>query len=187
MSKEPRPKKTGRPCKLTDELQQRIIDAMHHGAYIETASAYAGINKETLYRWLKLGARARDVGKKSKFTAFSNAIERAMADCELRDLETIGLFARGLPVEVHHEKTTVDAHGHTSTETKVERRIERHWTAAAWRLERKHPERWGRKMELSGPGGEPLKPAVVILPSNGRDPELEGKGEERGDADADGS
>ena len=182
-----RHREIGRPTKYSLEVQNKIVAAMQHGAYIETAAAYAGISKDTLHRWLKLGARAKTAGKSSRFVAFSDAIERAMADCELRDLETIGLFARGLPVEIHHEKTTVDAHGHTSTETKVERRIERHWTAAAWRLERKHPERWGRKMELSGPGGEPLKPAVVILPSNGRDPELEGKGEERGDADADGS
>lgn len=34
-----------------------------------------------------------------------------------------------------------------------------HWQAASWRLERRHPDRWGRvnKTEMSGPGGGPIK------------------------------
>jgi hypothetical protein len=35
------------------------------------------------------------------------------------------------------------------------------WTAAAWYLERKYPDRWGRKdhvrQEISGPGGGPVE------------------------------
>jgi hypothetical protein len=49
------------------------------------------------------------------------------------------------------------------------------WQAEAWRLERKNPDRWGRKerydIEHSGPGGAPIvtqAPQIIIsLPSNG--------------------
>jgi hypothetical protein len=38
------------------------------------------------------------------------------------------------------------------------------WQAAAWRLERKHPERWGRRerIEHSGPGGGPVELKQVL-------------------------
>ena len=44
------------------------------------------------------------------------------------------------------------------------------WQADAWMLERRHPEKWGRreqiKQEISGPEGEPLK--VVFNVVDGR-------------------
>lgn len=44
----------------------------------------------------------------------------------------------------------------------------KHWTAAAWYLERKFPERWGRKrLEISGPEGGPVETEEkgVLAPS----------------------
>lgn len=108
-------KKPGRPEKLTPELQQKIVDAIRMGAYIETAAAYAGINKSTLYDWMKRGARA----KSGKYKEFSNAIEKALAESEMRDLAVIAKASR------------------------------ENWQAAAWRLERKFPDRWGRRKAKS--------------------------------------
>lgn len=108
-------KKPGRPEKLTPELQQKIVDAIRMGAYIETAAAYAGINKSTLYDWMKRGARA----KSGKYKEFSNAVEKALAESEMRDLAVIAKASR------------------------------ENWQAAAWRLERKFPDRWGRRKAKS--------------------------------------
>jgi transposase len=109
----------GRPILLTPELHEEIIDNLRAGAYVETAAAAAGVNKTTFYEWLKRGARAKREDKwpkaDQKFVDFSNAVKRAQADSEMRDLGLIGLAAAT------------------------------NWTAAAWRLERKHPERWGRR------------------------------------------
>ncbi|MGG3737207.1 hypothetical protein [Aeribacillus pallidus] len=105
----------GRPSKLTPEIQKKIIDAVRAGNYMETAAAYAGISKDTLYRWLKQGARA----KSGKYKAFHDAIEKALAEAEVRDVMII-------------------ANAATSD-----------WKAAAWRLERKFPDKWGRKEKLS--------------------------------------
>lgn len=108
-------KKPGRPEKLTPELQQKIVDAIRMGAYIETAAAYAGINKSTLYDWMKRGARA----KSGKYKEFSDAIEKALAESEMRDLAVIAKASQ------------------------------ENWQAAAWRLERKFPDRWGRRKAKS--------------------------------------
>lgn len=125
--------KVGRPTKINPTIQEQIVKAIRAGNYIETASAYAGINKSTLYDWLKRGEREKQrVAKNPKykirkdeapFVDFSNAVQKALADAEIRDVATI-----------------VKA----STE---------HWQAAAWRLERKYPDRWGRKkvdIDVSG-------------------------------------
>jgi transposase-like protein len=116
----------GRPSKLTPEVSQRIVQAIRAGNYIETAAAYAGINKTTLYDWLKQGARELDrVQAKSgrrirekarKYVDFSNSVKKALAEAEVSDVAQISLAVRA-----------------------------GNWQAAAWRLERKHFERWGRK------------------------------------------
>lgn len=110
--------KMGRPIELTDEIQKKIVDAIKMGNYIETAASYAGVHKSTLYDWMKRGARYEE-GKSDPgdiiFANFSDAIERAMTEAEMRDVLLIGNAAK------------------------------KNWQAAAWRLERKFPDKWGRK------------------------------------------
>lgn len=120
-----------RPTKLNTETQEKIVSAIRAGNYIETAAAYAGIHKSTLYDWLKRGEREKQRVAKNpryrikkdeqQFVEFSDAVERALAEAEVRDVAIIGKAA------------------------------EEYWQAAAWRLERKFPHKWGRKViEHSG-------------------------------------
>jgi len=119
----------GRPTDLTPELQEKIVQAIKAGNYIETASAYAGINKTTLYDWLKRGSKETD----GIYVEFSNAVEKALADAEVRDVAIIAKAA------------------------------DTYWQASAWRLERKFPKRWGRKdrLEHTGKDGEPIQTTQV--------------------------
>ena len=113
----------GRPTKISNEITHKIITAIRAGNYIETASAYAGINKSTLYDWLKRGEREKQrvaqnhrykIRKSEKpYVEFSNAVEKALAEAEVRDVAIIGKAS------------------------------EEQWQAAAWRLERKFPDRCG--------------------------------------------
>lgn len=104
----------GRPTKLTKELQAKVIEAVRAGNYIETAAAYAGISKPSLYDWMKRGNNQN----KGIYRDFLNAIEKALADAEMRDVLIIGNAAK------------------------------ENWQAAAWRLERKFPDRWARKDKI---------------------------------------
>lgn len=149
----------GRPSKLTPKIQEEILRVIKSGNYIETACAYVGINKSTFYEWLKRGAREKDrvaknprakVRKSEKpYVDFSNAVEKALAQAEIRDVAIIGKAA------------------------------EENWQAAAWRLERKFPERWGRKekyaLEHTGKDGGPIETSHTeqIDLSNLTDKELE--------------
>jgi transposase len=114
-----------RPIKLNDEIQKQIIDLIRAGNYIETASSCVGISKNTLYDWLKRGAREkqRTDGKISKneeiYVRFSDAVEKAIAEAEARDVMIIANASKN------------------------------DWKASAWRLERKFPNKWGRKEHLT--------------------------------------
>lgn len=131
----------GRPTKLTPEIVNEISKIIRSGNYIETACAYVGINKTTFYDWLKRGAREKErvsknpraKVKKSEipFVEFHDEIEKALAHSEIRDVAIIGKAA------------------------------EENWQAAAWRLERKFPERWGKReryaIEHTGKDGGPIE------------------------------
>ena len=120
--------KGGRPTKISKSLIDEFARVVKAGNYIETAAAYVGISKNTVYDWLRRGAREKErleknpraKPKKSEapFVEFSDAVEKALAAAEIRDVMIIGKAA------------------------------ETQWQAAAWRLERKFPERWGRKERL---------------------------------------
>ena len=109
----------------TPELEARFLQALDSGCFIETAAAYAGITKRTYYERLKRGARelARlEQNPRSKpdpareaDVKFHQQVARALAACEVRSVALIGEAA------------------------KVQ------WQAAAWFLERKFPDRWGKR------------------------------------------
>lgn len=76
----------GRFSKLTPELQDKIVQALRAGNYIETAAAYAGISKNTLYRWL---ANAEDENADDAYRDFRDAVESARAQAEVRNVALI--------------------------------------------------------------------------------------------------
>lgn len=150
--------KTGRPKKLTPKIKKAIIEAVERGNYVETAAALAGISKTTLYDWMKRGAREADRldrfpdeevdPNERPFMDFSNALTRAMAVAEDRDVQNI-------------DKAALED-----------------WKASAWRLERRNPERWGKKeslnakLEHSGKDGGAIETKSKFDLSNLSDEEL---------------
>lgn len=117
-----------RPTKLTPEIQEKICNAIRAGNYIETAAAYSGVAKSTVFDWMRRGAREKErVGKNTRarirkkevpYVEFSDAVEKALADAEVIDVDIIRRAAK------------------------------ENWQAAAWRLERKFPDRWGRREKV---------------------------------------
>ena len=120
----------GRPTKFLPEIKDKILLALRGGNYIETAAAFSGVHKDTLYEWLKLGA-AEEAGP---YRDFSDGVEEALATGEMMDVQRVGNAAKD------------------------------DWRAAAWRLERRHPKRWGRKehIELTKPKIEDLSDEELL-------------------------
>lgn len=79
----------GRPTKLTPELQEKIIQAISAGNYIEVAAQYCGVDKATLYVWLKRGARASG----GIYRRFNDSVQKALSAAEVRDVTLIAKAA----------------------------------------------------------------------------------------------
>ena len=75
----------GRPTKLSPEVQDRIIQALKAGNYVETAAEYAGIGKTTFYRWMAQG----DQESRGIYREFRDAVMRARAEAEARNVAII--------------------------------------------------------------------------------------------------
>ena len=129
----------GRPTDLTPTTQERIALAIRGGNDNKVAAAHAGIGESTFYAWLDRGrkerarlaasSRAKPRASETPFVEFLEAIQKAQADAETRNVALIAKAAQ-----------------------------EGTWTAAAWWLERKYPERWGRKdrHEVTGKDGNDI-------------------------------
>jgi len=114
----------GRPTKLTKELIEEIAQYLRAGNYIETTAALVGIHRDSIYEWLKRGNaeiervsksnRARIRKREEIFVEFTDTVKKAQAQAEAMLVGLIGQAAQ------------------------------KNWTAAAWRLERKYPDKWGR-------------------------------------------
>lgn len=153
-----------RPSKLTDKLIDQIAGNLRTGHYVETTAAMTGLSKQSMYSWLKIGARNHDKPV-SKLTAheqrcirFLDAVEQAQADAEDRDLLRHAALARGgLERRTVIERTNAEGNLVERT-TKVET-LPPDARAIEWRLERRHPEKWGRRssIEVTGKDGGPLE------------------------------
>ena len=118
----------GRPALLdiNPEIQTRIVSAVRGGNYIEVAAAFGGISKETLYAWLRKGAKDKD----GPYKDFSDSIQLALAEAEVQDVSVVNRAALGVK----------DSNGNFV--------ILPDWKASAWRLERRNQSRWNSKVRI---------------------------------------
>lgn len=117
----------GRPSKLTPVITQQVVEAVLEGNYRETAAQMIGVSKRTLYNWIARGEEHVD----------SDRVPPSEA----------------LYVDFLHALKSAEAY--------AESLLLRHassggfgWQAPMTVLERKYPDRWGRrdthKVEHSG-------------------------------------
>ncbi len=110
----------GRKGKLNKAMQEKLSAKITNGNTYKNACLLCGIGETTFYEWMAKGQQGQDEGKKNKYTEFAEIIKKAMAEAENRNLLIIQKVAQE----------------------------EREWQAAAWFLERRNPEAWGRKQAL---------------------------------------
>ena len=130
--------RTGRrPLILSEEIQKAVLDSLMGGNYLETAAAFAGISRATLFDWLDKGRKAHEALSSGNemlpngqlYADFLDAVEIAQAKAEVRMVAVI-------------QSKALD-----------------NWQAAAWWLERAKPRKYGRldRAEVTGAEGNALK------------------------------
>lgn len=110
----------GRPTVLTPKLARAIVKAIRIGCYIEDAAEAQGVSRSVVFDWLDQGRR----GVSPAHIEFLDAVTRARAADTITSMSTI---------EKASKLETGD--------------IE--WKAAAWKLERKHPAKFGPKVRIT--------------------------------------
>ena len=82
--------RSGAKGKLTPEMQNKIVQAIRGGNYIEIAARYAGIDPATFWTWMKKGeAEASGI-----YHNFHNAIKDAEALSEAEAVAQVRLASR---------------------------------------------------------------------------------------------
>jgi transposase len=116
----------GRPTLLTEAISARIVAVMRAGGYPDVAAQVAGVSRKTFGIWLKRGEPTGTDPDDAPFRRLREAVEAAQAEGEARNVAIIARAAM------------------------------ENWQAAAWLLERQHPERWARISQR--PVEEPAAP-----------------------------
>ena len=101
------------PRKFSPDLAMKVIKFVSAGCFIETAAGAAGLSKNTLYEWMKLGENRKDPRSTEELRAWKKLLDEAAATAEARAVSGIQEAGAGGA-----------------------------WQAYAWFLERKYPDRW---------------------------------------------
>jgi len=125
--------------KLTKELLNSLVSYIKAGSYITHAAELCEVDTQTLYKWMKRGEEEPD----SIYGVFNREITKADGAAKLRN------------------------------ELIIQQHAQNDWKASAWWLERRAGDVYGKKdkvqMEVTGPGGLPLKTAekedVLVISS----------------------
>lgn len=156
----------GRPAKITEEIIKRLCSSIRAGNWNGTACAYAGISTDTLNEWVKRGRkeyerlgnpRAKENVNEILYLLLYNSYDKAIAEAEVRGVANICKAASG-GGEITEIKEVFDAHGNLKERTTKKSHAVPQWTAQAWLLERRYPDRWSRRIEIGhGDGVGPEK------------------------------
>jgi len=128
---EKNPVKPGAAKKLTPERKEKILSLLREGNYIETTAKACGLCSMSIHRWIKFG---REIAKSNRdpktltkaekwFLSFYKDVEQARAEAETM---FVGI---------------------------IKNAAEKNWVAAMTLLERRHPDRWGKKDRIEHSGG----------------------------------
>ena len=136
--------------KLTAELQNKLCAQIAEGMNKIDACAVVGIDRKTLYNWLKKGA-AKET---ERYTDFYNAYQLAVQS----SYQSLVRQVLGGDSQV---RTELDADGNVIKTVRTETRS---WRQAAWLLEKRFPHLFGEQTETpSTPNETPQLPNYTAL------------------------
>lgn len=152
----------------------RIREVMQIGGFDKDAAARCGVHVATYRDWLKVGTNARsDLAngrrRKRQLSAHEKQCVELVEVVELAEAEA-RMLLMGVAEQLSRgglEATTIvekrDNGGQlTERSTKVET-LHPDGAMIRWRLERRWPEDFSRRLEITGPGGAPVKAEVSVV------------------------
>ena len=111
----------GRKTQLSPKVQQIILHAVEAGTSLEAAARSAGVSPHTVREWRRRGRGEDDRPAIEPYVSFAARLDNAQAGFEIDAASTIYAACQ-----------------------------DGKWRAAAWLLERRYPQRWGRRSQRAG-------------------------------------
>jgi hypothetical protein len=128
------------------QIRERILNYVRAGTPFETAARASGIGESTLHLWRQRGSEASERRKNGVRLGPNDRMYLEFLE-EIKEAEALAIADKISLVAIHGKNS---------------------WQAAAWFLERRRPEEWGRRdyvrQEVSGPEGQPLQTETKIGP-----------------------
>lgn len=119
----------------TSDDIRRICDLLRRGHHVNVACAHAGIPLSRHSHWMKVGRASFENDEDSIFSRYVREVDKAMASAE------------------------------DSLLSYLQAAQEDDWKAAAWQLERRFPDRWGRKdksqLQITGADEGPIQISIL--------------------------
>lgn len=126
----PRHDTKGRPTKLTADVQTRIVQAITMGATYELAAQYGGVSYRSFNNWINRGTAEMERREGSRVKEGTATWQR-----EQRYLDFL------------HAIKAAEGRAAVGWLAKIEQAAnDGNWQAAAWKLERRYPANYGRRV-----------------------------------------
>lgn len=168
-----------RPCLLTPEVHDQLVEAFSIGATIDIATRAVGISPVTYHRWRNKGKAHVEEGADTKFARFYVAVTKARGRGDLELLESVRKRVRGKECVLCDGKGAVQASmlGVKDEEYAEELRVCPACKGSTMSfypdgklaldvLSRRHTDfaaQGRQKVEHSGPNGGPVQVQAVTL------------------------
>ncbi len=160
---------------ISKQICDALTDLVAKGNYNITACQIVGITEPTFYGWLNKGEQDTEIGIETLYSYLFKSLKKAEAQSEAEMMERVRSAAQP---GVKSKKTKISPDGETVeiNETSGD------WLAAATYLERRHPDRWGRRdrtrVDINETKTVTITHVEVVLNEAGQTPTIEGESRE---------
>lgn len=97
MSTAAKPRQGGRPSKLTDEVQAKVVRVVKMGGSLAMAARHAGVSTEAIYEWMRRGeGHDHRRGGGARYVRFAQAVRQAEGDGDAELLASVRAQVVGL-------------------------------------------------------------------------------------------
>lgn len=141
----------GRQTKFTKDRVDECLRLLRLGLPKQDAAALAGFAPGTLASWLRDGEADQVQGRKTTKADFYVEVRKAEAAFKLNATVVVVNAANGRPAEYDDD----------GNKLRTERQP--NWQAATWMLERRFPDEYSPRREITGVGGGPLEVEVATI------------------------